>query len=123
MGGVVNVITKSASDVPQTNVRIAGGFYSKPIYEEWAWSDRTLAFNSMDVSHTRRIGKLDILFSGSRKQVDHGISLENQETKIRAYCTLNDFEVDECIADPGYSAKSLKRPEIEKIIQMAKNSI
>jgi len=67
LGGVINVITKNASEIPQTRIRIAGGYYSKPMYKEWIWNDDTQTFSSLYFSHQRRIGKLDISFSGRRK--------------------------------------------------------
>ena len=50
------------------------------------------------------------------EQAKEGVSLENQEAKIRAYCRLKDFELVEIIQDAGISAKNLKRPGAQKVI-------
>ncbi len=63
LGGVVNLITKSASSQPQTNVRISAGAYDKPVHTEWRWTERTLHFDDFDIDHTRRIGKSDIMLA------------------------------------------------------------
>lgn len=47
-------------------------------------------------------------------QVEHGLSLEGQEDKIRAYCLLNDFELLDIYCDAGISGRDEVRPEFEK---------
>jgi iron complex outermembrane receptor protein len=68
LGGVVNVITKNASAKPVTHVRLSAGFYDKPMYEEWRWTDRLLHFDDIDVDHSRRIGKSNIMLALGRHQ-------------------------------------------------------
>jgi len=53
------------------------------------------------------------------EQAREGISLENQEAKIKAYCELNGLELKEVVADEGLSAKNLNRPGIKKILSQA----
>lgn len=53
------------------------------------------------------------------EQVNEGISLDNQLEKIKAYCFARDWEVIDVIVDDGFSGKSLNRPGIQKIIDMA----
>ena len=57
------------------------------------------------------------------EQAKEGISLENQEQKIRAYCKFKDFEIIEIIKDAGISAKNLRRPGSQKVIEMAQDRI
>ncbi len=68
LGGVVNLITKSASSTPQTNIRLSAGMYDKPMYGEWRWTDRLLHFDDIDIDHTRRIGHSDIMVALGRHQ-------------------------------------------------------
>ncbi|NLP12258.1 TonB-dependent receptor [bacterium] len=68
LGGVVNIITKSATDRPLTHLRFSAGLYDKPSYPEWRWTDRLLHFDDMDVDHSRRIGKSQILLAAGRHQ-------------------------------------------------------
>ena len=57
------------------------------------------------------------------EQVKEGISLENQEQKIRNYCKLKDFEILEIIQDAGISAKNLRRTGARKVIEMAQEKM
>ncbi|MBW1837824.1 MAG: recombinase family protein [Deltaproteobacteria bacterium] len=57
------------------------------------------------------------------EQAKEGVSLENQEAKIRAYCNLKDFEILEIVQDAGISAKNLRRPGAQKVIEMARNKM
>lgn len=54
----------------------------------------------------------------TQEQACKGVSLDNQRDKIKAYCNLNDLELIEIISDAGRSGKDLKRPGIEKLINI-----
>jgi len=49
----------------------------------------------------------------SEEQAASGLSLENQESKIRAYAALYGHELIDIIVDAGFSAKSLMRPGMQ----------
>jgi len=51
-------------------------------------------------------------------QAREGISLDNQEAKIKAYATLNGLDLTEIIKDAGISGKTLNRPGIAKVLKM-----
>ena len=68
LGGVINVITKSASPKPTTNIRLSAGVYDNPAYAEWDWTDRILHFDNVNVDHTRKMGNSDILLAFGRQQ-------------------------------------------------------
>jgi len=69
MGGVVNIITKKASDKPTTNVRLSAGSYDTPAFQEWKWSDRLRTFNDIDIDHTQKVGqRSEILVAAGRHQ-------------------------------------------------------
>ena len=57
------------------------------------------------------------------EQAKEGVSLENQEQKIRDYCKLKDFEILEIVQDAGISAKNLRRPGAQKVLEMARNKM
>ncbi len=57
------------------------------------------------------------------EQAKEGMSLENQESKIRSYCDLKDFELLEIIQDAGISAKNLRRPGAQKVLEMAQKKM
>jgi len=70
LGGVINVITKEPSEVPETRMRLTYGVYDKPIYPEWGrWiGDRWLTYEGIDISHSRKIENLGLLLSVGRKR-------------------------------------------------------
>ncbi len=53
-----------------------------------------------------------------RDQADSGASLAAQRTKIEAYAVLHDLELVEVIEDAGFSAKSLDRPGMTKLLSL-----
>jgi len=54
-------------------------------------------------------------------QAEQGISLDNQDAKIKSYCELNDLELVGIVRDEGVSAKSLsKRPQAVEMLQRAR---
>ncbi|GAB4295639.1 MAG: hypothetical protein Kow0098_18100 [Ignavibacteriaceae bacterium] len=55
IGGVINVLTRSPVDGPETSVKSFIGVYDKPYYSEWDWSDKLRFFNGQTVSHTNHL--------------------------------------------------------------------
>jgi site-specific DNA recombinase len=53
-------------------------------------------------------------------QAKEGVSLENQKSKIMAYCQLKDLELREVIEDAGISAKNLRRPGVQRVLRLAR---
>ena len=53
-------------------------------------------------------------------QAREGVSLDNQKSKITAYCQLKDLDLLEIIEDAGISAKNLKRPGVQKVLTLAR---
>ena len=51
-------------------------------------------------------------------QAEKGISLEAQRAKIEAYAALKDFTLVEIVEDAGISAKNLKRPGMQRLLDM-----
>lgn len=52
------------------------------------------------------------------EQSREGVSLDNQEHKIRAYAELKDMELVEMIVEEGKSGKTINRPGLQKIISL-----
>lgn len=57
------------------------------------------------------------------EQAKEGVSLENQEAKIWANCDLKDLKLLEIVEDAGVSAKNLRRPGAQKVIEMAQKKM
>jgi site-specific DNA recombinase len=53
-------------------------------------------------------------------QAKEGVSLDNQKSKIVAYCQLKDLDLAEIVEDAGISAKNLRRPGVQKVLQLAR---
>lgn len=54
----------------------------------------------------------------TEQQAQEGISLDAQRAKIRAYCLAQDIELVAVYADEGVSAKSLRRPGLQRALRM-----
>ena len=67
------------------------------------------------MNESKAIGYIRV---STRDQADSGTSLASQRTKIEAYAVLHDLELVEVIEDAGYSAKSLDRPGMAKLLQL-----
>lgn len=55
------------------------------------------------------------------EQVQEGVSLKLQEESIRAYAKIHNYEVVEIIRDEGISARNLKRPGFQHLLEIIEN--
>ena len=51
------------------------------------------------------------------EQAREGVSLENQENKIRAYAESQEWELVRIYREEGYSGKVINRPELNKLLE------
>lgn len=70
LGGVINIITKSASGQPDTRLRTYGGMYDQPKYSEWQWSGSARTLGGVSLSHSQRFDNLSLVVGGSRTEDD-----------------------------------------------------
>ncbi|MFB2286134.1 cassette chromosome recombinase CcrB [Staphylococcus aureus] len=56
----------------------------------------------------------------TERQVE-GYSIEGQITQIEQYCQFNSYELVDIYADRGISGKSMNRPELQRMLNDAKN--
>ena len=54
-------------------------------------------------------------------QSSEGFSIQGQVNQIKEYCNFNNFKVIDVYADRGISGKSMNRPELQRMLQDAKN--
>jgi len=52
----------------------------------------------------------------TEEQAKEGISLNNQEAKIRAYCDSQDWELVKIFRDEGFSGKDMKREGLKELL-------
>lgn len=52
----------------------------------------------------------------TEEQVVNGVSLAAQEERIRAFCLATNRHLDDVVIDDGFSAKTLKRPGMQRIL-------
>jgi DNA invertase Pin-like site-specific DNA recombinase len=50
------------------------------------------------------------------EQSEHGVSLDAQEAKLRAFCDLYSIELVAIVKDPGENGKSLNRPGLQEAL-------
>lgn len=53
-------------------------------------------------------------------QAKEGVSLDNQRSKINAYCQLKDLDLSEMVEDAGMSAKNSRRVGVQKVLKLAR---
>lgn len=52
------------------------------------------------------------------RQASEGVSVESQETKLRAMALVHGAAAVELITDPGQSAKDLRRPGMQRLLEL-----
>ena len=83
MGGVINVITKSATDVDKTRVRLRYGMHSRPP----AWmriTERRSALSTVEVSHSAPVGNGGYFFLLGRDTSD-GVRQNGDSTRLNFF--------------------------------------
>jgi site-specific DNA recombinase len=50
------------------------------------------------------------------EQAREGVSLEAQQSRIRAYAEAKGLALSDILADEGYSGKNLKRPALQELL-------
>jgi len=70
LGGVINIITRDISRVPQYYAKVYGGTYSNPSYADWRFSDHRRYLNGAGFSYSRKIDRTGILMGVSHDEDD-----------------------------------------------------
>jgi DNA invertase Pin-like site-specific DNA recombinase len=70
-------------------------------------------FNS--IAMTKAIGYVRV---STQEQVEHGVSIDAQVSKVKAYCALYDIELVDIMVDAGVSAKTLNREGLQTALGM-----
>nr|BCX01294.1 MAG: hypothetical protein KatS3mg041_1340 [Bacteroidota bacterium] len=93
LGGVVNLITRTPSDVPTTALRLYVGAYEPVRYPEWkarwAGARRFRFFEGLVLSHSHRPHPDFGYWASLTVQRDEGFRKDNDELRIRSYARLS----------------------------------
>ncbi|MBX2992758.1 MAG: TonB-dependent receptor [Bacteroidetes bacterium] len=71
LGGVINVITKPITSISETYIRMYGGLYNRPTFEQWKWSDTKRYLHGQSAGMSQRFGDFGMSAFVSR-QLDDG---------------------------------------------------
>ncbi|MEA3462652.1 MAG: TonB-dependent receptor, partial [Bacteroidota bacterium] len=83
LNGVINVRTMVPGKKPQTKVSLFGGMFMKPRRKETSWWwDANPLFGGASFSHLRKVGSVDLMFSGNGFS-NTGYRMEDYEERIR----------------------------------------
>jgi outer membrane receptor for ferrienterochelin and colicins len=84
LGGVINIITKPISATPETDLRMYGGFYDKPTFDQWKWSTKTRFMNGQSVVLARKYNGFGASLFLSR-QFDDGYRENDYRRRFNVY--------------------------------------
>lgn len=70
LGGVVNVLTKEAEEIPTVYWRVFSGMYSQPAFDQWKWTDSYRFFDGEFAGFSSRYNSLGVAFSINRLSDD-----------------------------------------------------
>jgi outer membrane receptor for ferrienterochelin and colicins len=66
LGGVINIITKSAGEQAETRLRFYGGLYDLPSYQSWRWTGDARSFSGLHAGSLNRFGGLSMAVAADR---------------------------------------------------------
>jgi iron complex outermembrane receptor protein len=64
IGGVVNIITKEPSETAAYNIGFQGGFYTKPKYEQWVYTNKLTTKSSIGGYYSSNLGFVKLALGG-----------------------------------------------------------
>lgn len=79
LNGVIHLRNKFPGEEPTTEVTLFSGIYMKPRRRELVWWDQSQGFGGASVSHLRKIGNLDVMFTGNYHQDNGYRELEHEK--------------------------------------------
>ena len=84
IGGVISGLTGDISETPKTIINAFYGFYDKPHYDEWNWSNSTRPFNGISVTHSQKIEDFGFNLSFQRLE-DQGYKRDDFSKKYTGF--------------------------------------
>ena len=83
LGGVINVLTRSPSELPETRFRLVSGLYDQPAHPSWKWRD-LMYLGGVDLSHSRTTAAGGYLVSAGHKRRT-GYRENNEATRYNLF--------------------------------------
>ena len=83
LGGVINVITRSPSELPETRFRLVSGLYDQPAHPSWEWRD-LMHLGGVDLTHSRTTAAGGYLVSAGHKRRT-GYRENNEATRYNLF--------------------------------------
>ncbi len=91
LGGVINIITKPIPEEPRTKIRLYGGLYESPSFNQWDWGGGARFSDGQAVSHSFRSDNLGVMLHASR-MADDGYRQNDFRRRYNGYVkTRYDF--------------------------------
>lgn len=94
IGGVINIITRSAVKSPVTNFNSYFGAYDKPAYDIWKWNKNYRTFYGLEITHSNSVLNLGYTFS-LKKFDDMSYRQNDFSKKYLGYIKINYKHSDE----------------------------
>jgi iron complex outermembrane receptor protein len=66
LGGVINIITRSPGEHPETRLRVYGGLYDLPKYRSWQWTGDSRTLSGIQAGYRGKSGDLSLSASIDR---------------------------------------------------------
>jgi iron complex outermembrane receptor protein len=82
MNGVINVRTAYPKSVPESKVTVYNGIYDSPKNKNYKWWDKAPQYRGASISHSRKIGRLDLVGAGNYFK-DEGYRMGENEERYR----------------------------------------
>lgn len=82
MNGVINVRTAYPKSVPESKVTFYNGIYDSPKNKNYKWWNKAPQYRGASVSHSRKIGRLDLVGAGNYFK-DEGYRMGENEERYR----------------------------------------
>jgi len=82
LNGVINFRTKYATSKPQSDFTLYSGIYDSPRRDEIRWWGKERFISGFNLSHSRKIGRLDLVLGGHYLN-DEGFRMGETEKRVR----------------------------------------
>ncbi len=87
IGGVVNIVTQTPKEEGELNIRLLTGFYPKPTYSEWEYSNSLNTNKALDISYSKKFDNLSLTTSAGYYDRDN-FRYFNKQKQLNLYSKI-----------------------------------